>query len=285
MAAHKTRTWKFADYIKENQIEDTGLPNKLKTCYNFLLFRNYSKLNLMKLGETRSCQNHLLCPMCAIVRASKHVRIYEKKFNELKEKNPSLKLYYVVLTIVNGDDLEERYKHLTSSLNKLLGRRRQSKLAKAGRTESNYAVGTSFENVIGGAYSIEVKRGENSNKWHPHVNLLLVVDGKLDKDVIRNEWHEITGDSKIVHCSLKGSDDKGVFVEIFKYALKFSDMSFEDNFNAYNVLKGCRLMGSFGDFRGIKIPKEKVFELSDEPYVNLFYRYLHGRKKYKLMTK
>ncbi len=223
--------------------------------------------------------------MCAIVRASKHVRIYERKFNELKEKNPSLKLYYVVLTIANGDDLEERYKHLTSSLNKLLSRRRQSKQAKVGRVESKYALGTSFENVVGGAYSIEVKRGKNSNKWHPHVNLLLVVDGKLDKSVIKDEWYKITGDSKIVYCSLKDSDDKGVFVEIFKYALKFSDMSFEDNFNAYNILKGCRLMGSFGDFRGIKTPKENDLELSDEPYVNLFYRYLPHRKKYKLIDK
>lgn len=285
MSSHKTRTWEFADYIKENHNIDSNLHNKLKQCYNFLLFRKYSRLNLTKLAESRSCQNHLLCPMCAIVRASKHVRIYEQKFNELISNNQSLKLYYVVLTIANGEDLNERYNHLTLSLKRLLERRRQVKLAHAGKTGSNYALGTSFENVVGGAYSVEVKRGQNSNKWHPHANLLLVVDGKLDKNVLKNEWGSITGDSKIVHCSLKNAGDKGVFVEIFKYALKFSEMSFEDNYHAYSVLKGCRLMGSFGEFRGIKVSKESEIELLDEPYINLFFKYFDRGKKYKLISK
>jgi hypothetical protein len=224
--------------------------------------------------------------MCAIVRAAKQVQLYEAKFKELKKENPKLSIYYVVLTVKNGTDLSERYNHLQESLKKLIERRREAQKAKNGKKSSNYALNSVFANVSAGAYSIEVKKGENSKEWHPHANLLLLSEDRILESEIKAEWKSITKDSKIAYCQVKDDDDKTVFVEIFKYALKFSDMEFDDNFMAWDTLKGRRLMGTFGDFRGLDIEKEDTeIALKDEPYIELFYKYQSESQKYKLHRK
>jgi hypothetical protein len=77
-----------------------------------------------------------------------------------------------------------------------------------------------------------------------------------------------------------------LFLLRFKYALKFSDMEFDDNFTAWDILKGRRLMGTFGDFRGLDIEREDTeIALKDEPYIELFYKYQSESQKYKLHRK
>lgn len=286
LSAHKKRTRAMSEYLKnKGKIEDNFF-RRLDTCYDYLLFKDYTNLNKIKLGATHSCQVHLLCPMCAIVRAAKQVQLYEAKFQELKRKNPKLSIYYVVLTVKNGDDLSERYEHLKKSLKKLVDRRRQAILAKNGEKSSNYALNSVFANVSAGAYSIEIKKGENSNLWHPHANLLLLSEGRILESEIKAEWKKITKDSKIAYCQVKDDDDKTVFVEIFKYAMKFSEMEFDDNFMVWDILKGRNLMGTFGDFRGLDIEKEDTkIALKDEPYIELFYKYQSEFQKYKLHRK
>ena len=46
------------------------------------------------------------------------------------------------------------------------------------------------------------------------------------------------------------------FLETFKYALKFSDLPLQDNWEAYKTLKGKRLINSFGVLRGVEVPEE-----------------------------
>ena len=50
-------------------------------------------------------------------------------------------------------------------------------------------------------------------------------------------------------------------MEVFKYAVKFSDLTLADNWHAAQILKGKRLLNSFGSFRGVDIPDS----LLDEP--------------------
>ena len=53
------------------------------------------------------------------------------------------------------------------------------------------------------------------------------------------EWLEITGDSYIVDVrEFYGDSVTDGFLEVFKYALKFSDMALADNWEAYETLKG-----------------------------------------------
>lgn len=285
-SAHKKRTVNFSQYLRENDKIDDKFYNRVHSCYDYLLFNNYTNLKKIKLRGTQSCQVHLLCPMCAIVRAAKQVQLYEAKFQELKRKNPKLSIYYVVLTVKNGTDLSERYNHLQESLKKLIDRRRQAIFAKSGKKSSNYALNSVFANVLAGAYSIEVKKGENSKEWHPHANLLLLSEDRILESEIKAEWKSITKDSKIAYCQVKDDDDKTVFVEIFKYALKFSEMEFDDNFTAWETLKGRRLMGTFGEFRGLDVEKDDTeIALKDEPYIELFYKYQRDSSKYELHRK
>ena len=70
-------------------------------------------------------------------------------------------------------------------------------------------------------------------------------------------------------------------MEVFKYAVKFSDLTLEDNWHAAQILKGKRLLNSFGLFRGVEIPDSLLDEPLDElPYWDRFYRYLGGEYQF-----
>ena len=71
-------------------------------------------------------------------------------------------------------------------------------------------------------------------------------------------WHEITYDSYIVDVrrvrKTKAEGYSKAVAEVCKYALKFSDLSTENTWQAFLSLKGKRLTGSFGSMHGVKIP-------------------------------
>lgn len=66
-------------------------------------------------------------------------------------------------------------------------------------------------------------------------------------------------------------------MEVFKYAVKFSEQPPADTWHAFTTLKGKRLLGSAGCFRGVEVPESLTDEaLDDLPFVELFYRYMNG---------
>jgi hypothetical protein len=271
----------MAQYVAEKVDPGTDprlrkLPVELGECHNWLLFRDYYEAGEVRLHRTISCRKHLLCPLCAILRAAKAVRHYHERFEVIKAENPALRVYYVVLTVKNGPDLAERFAHAEKSMRLLVARRRDALKARKGSRKHVYALNSAFAAVEGGAYSFEVKRGEGSGLWHPHVNILLLSEGEIDARELAAEWESITGDSFITYCAEKPPDDRTVFVEIFKYAMKFSEMECRDTFEAYTTLRRRRLFGSFGVFRGVKVPEGEEDEALDSPYVELVYRYARG---------
>ena len=67
------------------------------------------------------------------------------------------------------------------------------------------------------------------------------------------------------------------FLEVCKYALKFSDLSLSDNYHAFEIMSGMRLIDAHGVLRGVEIPNTLLDEIIEsEPYLELFYRYLNG---------
>ena len=79
------------------------------------------------------------------------------------------------------------------------------------------------------------------------------------------------------------------FMEVFKYALKFSDMSFENIWLAHETLtketvsddgsiktRMRRLQGTIGSFRGVKVPEKLTDEPIEDnaPFMAILYRYL-----------
>jgi hypothetical protein len=76
---------------------------------------------------------------------------------------------------------------------------------------------------------------------------------------------------------LDESDPVAAFCEVFKYALKFSDLADPDRLQAYRTLKGKRLQDSFGDLRGLNIEPDDSDELLDDlPYIERLYQFVPG---------
>jgi hypothetical protein len=71
--------------------------------------------------------------------------------------------------------------------------------------------------------------------------------------------------------------------EVCKYALKFGDLSVENTWEAFKVLKGKRLSGAFGSLYGVKIPENLADEMPDEkdlPYLEMLYKFVFGKQSY-----
>ena len=95
---------------------------------------------------------------------------------------------------------------------------------------------------------------------------------------LSSEWHNITGDSFIVDVRpISETDQVSGFMEVFKYAVKFSDQPPSDTVHAWVILGGKRLLECSGCFRGVVVPETLMDDeegLQDLPYVQLFYRFL-----------
>jgi len=274
----KTRAVGMAQFIKENVPRTTKTEKvlfDLETCGNYLVFRNYYTISQIKLSGMCSCRKHLICPLCAIRRGAKSVQAYLQKYNHVVEFNPMLKPYLVTFTIKNGDDLLERFNHLHGSIKKMNKQRSDAIQAKRPAIEANKAQGA--------AWSYEIKRGKFSGDWHPHVHAVWLCTSPPDQEELKKEWKVITGDSDQVHVvAISTEPDKG-FLEVFKYAVKFSSMEYADTWEIFQKLSGRRLVSCFGCLYGVKIPEEMTdADLEEElPFFELFYRYVSRTKSYQ----
>lgn len=272
-ACGKTRAVHLSDYIKREEPRHADLAVKISSCANYLLFKHYETGELHLHGAV-TCKKHLLCPFCAMRRGAKYLRKFMEKLEQLREEgllNDDFRPYFVTLTQRDGESLKTSYTAIRTAFQRFLGKRRDClkgygicELAKAEM----------------GAYSFETKRGKNSGLWHPHVHMVVWCRVPIDQAELSRQWLEITGDSFIVDVRpLTAKDGKDSliagFCEVFKYAVKFSDMDEADTFEAYRVLSGKRLVGSFGLLYGVKPPDNLLDEdlEGDVPYVLLMYRY------------
>jgi Replication protein len=246
---------------------DPGLARqKLQDCGNWLVFAHYFTVDKVRLSRASFCKEHLLCPLCAIRRGAKLLAAYLRRFQAIAAARPELVPYLVTLTVKNGPDLGERFRHLHAAYRQLQKRRMEV------RTRSV------LRQVAGGVTSYEfTNRGKG---WHPHVHsLVLSASEPLQADLAR-EWHSITSDSYIVDVRpfYAGTDPLDGFLEVFKYAVKFGELDPSLRWEAYRTLRGRRLLSSFGAFRGVMIPDELTDEpLDDLPFLELLYRYTAAR--------
>ena len=254
----------IADYMATRP-EHQAMAAKVQGCGDYLVFRHYYTVDKVRLHGASLCKKHLLCPLCAIRRGAKSLKAYLDRFDVIRAAKPHLKPFLVTLTVKDGDDLEERFKHLHKSQRALWMRKNRGR-------------GSVLDNVEGAVWSYEIKRGANSGKWHPHLHMIALSESIPDQQELAAEWHDITGDSFIVDVRPISQDDPASgFVEVFKYAVKFSDQPPEDTVHAWQTLAGKRLLGSAGCFRGVEVP-EGLLDDSEGfeglPYIQLFYRYL-----------
>lgn len=259
----------MADYAsKHGQVK---VAQQLESCGNYLLFRHYFAVDQMRLHAATFCRRHLLCPLCAIRRGAKQVQAYLERLNIILGESPDLQLSLVTLTVKDGEDLGERFRHLTGAFRNYQQSRRSYERGKGPYVE--------LARIEGAVGSYEFKRGKNSGQWHPHLHMVALHRGELDAQRLSSDWLKQTGDSFIVDVTPfhAGRDPVDGFLEVFKYALKFSDLDVEDNWHGYEVLSGKRLVFSFGRFYGVEVPEAMTDdELEGEPFVELLYRFFKG---------
>ena len=259
----RLRALEMTEYCKFQH--NVKMSNKLANCANYLVFRHYFRIDEVRLHAAQFCKKHLLCPMCAIRRGAKMLKAYQDKYQHVLNDNPSLSPYLVTLTVKNGLDLAERMQHLRASMRKMTESRRNA-------LKGQYFV--EFAKSSGGFHSIEVTN--RGNGWHPHVHMIWLCEVPPNQSLLSREWECLTKDSFVVDVRQLSDPVEG-FIEVCKYALKFSDLSLSDNYHAFEVMAGMRLIDSHGVLRGVDIPDSLLEEiLESQPYLELFYRYLNG---------
>lgn len=293
------RTLDMASHLESLLLETHAMGRKvddiahdMRRCGKVLHFHEYPSIEESRLYAGKFCQQWKLCPLCATRRSARMIRAYAPKIvSGAIEKN--LVPYLLTLTVRNGEHLEERFEHLVACWQKLQARRRDRQKYERGtrRTKEAWTELARAESI---AYSYELKRGRDSGLWHPHLHAMLLCDREPDPNAIAQEWHAITGDSFIVdvrpfHCvdALKSTDPDdiadllaGDLVELLKYALKFSDLSLADNWEAAKYLAGRRLIGSIGpSLRGVTLPTSYLdapLEVDDLPFIEAVATYTNG---------
>lgn len=247
--------------------EHQAITERISKCGDYLVFRHYWTVDKVRLHGARLCMKHLLCPLCAIRRGSKALKAYADRWEVIHAEKPHLLPFLVTLTVKDGPDLAERFKHLFKSQHELWKQKHRGR-------------GSPLDGVEGAVWSYEIKRGSGSGLWHPHLHMIALAETAPDAFELAKEWKNITGDSFIVHVTpIDQEDPISGFMEVFKYAVKFSDQPPADTVHAWLTLATKRLLGSSGCFRGVVVPESLLDDpegLGELPYITLFYRYLRG---------
>jgi hypothetical protein len=239
----------------------------MSRCADYLLFRHYTEVDQVRLHAARFCCLPLLCPFCAIRRGSKALGAYLTKWEAVRLSRPDLRAFLVTLTVRNGPELAERFRHVKAAHARLWKR----------REHRDYRTSV-MAGVAGGVWSYEFKRGKGSGQWHPHVHGIWLARERPDAFQLSYEWQQLTGDSKIVDVRpIDEADQVAGFCEVFKYAVKFSDMEPADTWHGYQTLRGARLVDAAGVLRGVDIPDSLLDDPLEGPYVERLFRFLRGR--------
>jgi len=266
----KARSVQMQAFIQgSDQYHDEYL--KLKECGNFLLFHNYYTVGKTLLHHACFCKKHLLCPLCAIRRGSKFVGAYSDRVKALKLAHGPLNASMVTLTVKNGNLLNERFNHIVNSYRKLEQSRRDSK-------RNGYE--SEWGKVLGLVGTYEITKKEKG--WHPHIHMFVFHTEKIYQGALAKQWKKITGDSNIVDVTPVHHPDEPEldFLEVFKYSLKFHELSLEDNLKAYDFLSNKRLVFSAGIMRGVKVPDSLLddpINPAELPYIEILYNYYQGK--------
>jgi len=295
-SSRKTRTNEMAGHLAKCLYQNYNNPGSkkrtakafkaLSDCGNYLLFRQYPTIDEIRLHAACFCKQFKLCPLCAARRASKMMSKYLERYEYLREKNPEWKWYLVTLTVKDGLNLHERLNHLQNGHKKLQKRRRDWLEKGRGASLWNHV-----EAAVG-AY--EITKGKNSGLWHPHGHFVVAVSKEFPIvnsrcTQLEQEWQKITGDSCVVDVRPFAQDEQTPaksFCEVFKYSLKFSSMSVEDNWEAACILQRKRLTTSYGAFRGVEVPESLLDEvpLDELPYIEILYHYMPELKCYSVVN-
>jgi hypothetical protein len=252
----------FRAFLLANQ--EPKLAAALGECGNYAVFRDYFTIGQVRLARLPSCKKHLICPLCALRRGAKALRVYLARVQSLMASDALLAPFLVTFTVKNGPDLAERFNHLARCLRSY--HRRRSRSRQSGEVLKARSAVWSYEFT------------NNGKGWHPHVHAIWLCHSAPDAAALSEEWLQLTGDSFIVDVRpIDMADPIGGLVEVFKYALKFSGLPDHERLTAYRTLKGKRLIDSFGALRGLDVdPSDGDDLLDDLPFIERLFSFRRG---------
>lgn len=269
---------------------------RVAACGSYLQFHEYFRKDAIRLIAANNCCNALLCPFCAGLRGARHLKKAIQKIRAVMTDGAKLVPYLWTVTIKDESGCKAMYKRLRGLIGKVLQMRRDS--FKANRVASAWA---GFD---GGIISVEVKKGKNSKQWHLHAHAIILGASGLDPVTFQRAWSDLVGywaqsDLQPLRCTEQLLADRDSpeteaalakdLQEVFKYAVKCSDMDPEDNFEAFRELQGQRLIRTFGSLYGLKLADDDVVDTVDdlegEPYRDLWFNLISGPtgRYYKLI--
>lgn len=149
-------------------------------------------------------------------------------------QEPFLATFHDYADCENGDDLAERFNHLQKSVARIFKHRRDYLDKGRGKTE--------FRKIHGyvGTYEVTKDNGYGELKetgWHPHAHIMVLHTTSFDYKALQAEWKEITGDSHVLNVTAAKHPNEPEldFLEVFKYAVKFSDLEPMENIQAWDA--------------------------------------------------
>lgn len=269
----------FIQYVEQNNLgllRDSNKKQRIKECCNEVSFGRHLQTGDVQLISANFCKYDKICIACATKRAMRMI----KKFSQWIQKHNlyDKKRYSIVLTIRHNknDTLQESMQRLMLY---------KSRLARAYRNSKRpIQVSKSFFSQFDGmAMSIEITH-TRVGWWHPHINILACSDteigidtdrydrnqNKRDKqgrpistltnEVLKAERKSHTSGTSYIHNIRKIVVDRNQFSrsgiwEVFKYAIKFSDLSVEQLAQVMTVQANnqYRFFATYWIFRGRKI--------------------------------
>lgn len=208
------------------------------------------------------------CSICAKLRAMAWLAKLVPLFNDYIEKG--YKIFKLNLTIKDQDDLKVGLQVLTDAWRIM--------------TNGDKSNRRTFKSLnVGGVRSIEVKIGENSGQWHPHIHAMVLCPCKRGERVkaqfadYRKLWERSVvsafkgklGSEKLGSIDISGIRKRdnnlnlmGAIVETFKYISKFEWLDLEPK--RINELieqtKGRHFISSWGLLYGLNKQVDELLE-------------------------
>lgn len=169
-----------------------------------------------------------MCPLCSQRRAW----ACAKKIERLTKEMDSPKFLTVTIR-VEGESLRESLDKLASAFRGL----RKTRLWRVA--------------VAGGVYSIEVTRGADGTRWHPHLHAVIDA-GYMPQKLLADAWRGLTAGSSIVDIRAVRSR-RSIARYLSKYVAKgdaFGGWTEADIVEYARAMHGRRVMHTFGSMHG-----------------------------------
>ena len=245
-------TYELVKYLRIHSDIDADVLRRITECYNWARGGVFDDAAIgAKIFKSNACKQHRLCSNCAHIRAKKGAMQLAEAVFALVAYYPNVKPVFTTITVKNGPNIGERFRHVMNGFKRLQMKR------KNGRKGLTSCI---RKYVIGGLFSCEIKFTDKK-MWHPHLHGLEImpkwVDIRLYDTELENDWLTITKDSFVTRVKeIRMSTPEELIrscMEICKYSMKQASMTPALQYEAYKATQNKQLVRRFGVLRGFQM--------------------------------